>query len=160
MLTIERVKELAKQNYNRGGDVIVECYEDYQIRDLIDNGIDTEKKLLNFFAKQYEIDEEYSKAADYYAYGTTEKDEIKQMLHDDSVSETECKRKCKECAKFFRNPHDLCYLAEMDEVDYDTDACDDFIEYGEDEEYTSATDRDYSPSNPWDAPGMSIKDFI
>lgn len=31
----------------------------------------------------------------------------------------------------------------------------------EDEEYTpSAENGDYSPSNPWDAPGMSIKDFI
>ena len=29
------------------------------------------------------------------------------------------------------------------------------------EEYTpSSTYGDYSPSNPWDAPGMSIKDFI
>ncbi len=29
------------------------------------------------------------------------------------------------------------------------------------EEYTpSATNGDYSPSNPWDAPGMSIHDFI
>ena len=28
-------------------------------------------------------------------------------------------------------------------------------------EYTpSATTRDYSPGNPWDAPGMSISDFI
>ena len=26
--------------------------------------------------------------------------------------------------------------------------------------YTSSTGGDYSPSNPWDAPGMSIKDFI
>lgn len=24
----------------------------------------------------------------------------------------------------------------------------------------SATARDYGPSNPWDAPGMSIRDFI
>ena len=31
----------------------------------------------------------------------------------------------------------------------------------EDEEYIpSSTNGDYSPSNPWDAPGMSIKDFI
>lgn len=27
-------------------------------------------------------------------------------------------------------------------------------------EYTSCTARDYGPSNPWDAPGMSISDFI
>jgi len=32
---------------------------------------------------------------------------------------------------------------------------------GIDEEYTpSSTYGDYSPSNPWGAPGMSIKDFI
>lgn len=31
----------------------------------------------------------------------------------------------------------------------------------EDEEYTpSSTYGDYSPSNPWDAPGMSARDFI
>lgn len=31
----------------------------------------------------------------------------------------------------------------------------------EDEEYVpSAENGDYSPSNPWDAPGMSLKDFI
>ena len=31
----------------------------------------------------------------------------------------------------------------------------------EDEEYIpSAENGDYSPSNPWDAPGMSVKDFI
>ena len=31
----------------------------------------------------------------------------------------------------------------------------------EDDEYCpSSTGRDYSPSNPWDAPGMSIRDFI
>ena len=30
-----------------------------------------------------------------------------------------------------------------------------------DKEYCpSSTNGDYSPSNPWDAPGMSIKDFI
>lgn len=39
-------------------------------------------------------------------------------------------------------------------------------EYGnpsgfDDEYYTpSATARDYGPSNPWDAPGMSVRDFI
>lgn len=31
----------------------------------------------------------------------------------------------------------------------------------DDEEYIpSCSRRDYGPSNPWDAPGMSIKDFI
>ena len=27
-------------------------------------------------------------------------------------------------------------------------------------EVSSCTNGDYSPSNPWDAPGMSVKDFI
>lgn len=31
----------------------------------------------------------------------------------------------------------------------------------EDEEYVPSSENgDYGPSNPWDAPGMSIKDFI
>ena len=38
---------------------------------------------------------------------------------------------------------------------YEEDAFDD-----EDEYCPSSTRGDYSPSNPWDAPGMSIKDFI
>ena len=41
--------------------------------------------------------------------------------------------------------------------------CERYREYkdDDDEEYTpSATHGDYSPSNPWDAPGMSISDFI
>lgn len=31
---------------------------------------------------------------------------------------------------------------------------------GEERRHTSCTEHDYSPSNPWDAPGMSIRDFI
>ena len=30
----------------------------------------------------------------------------------------------------------------------------------EDDYCSSSTAGDYSPSNPWDAPGMSIRDFI
>lgn len=30
----------------------------------------------------------------------------------------------------------------------------------EEQRYTSCTAHDYSPGNPWDAPGMSIRDFI
>ena len=32
--------------------------------------------------------------------------------------------------------------------------------HGESPRYTSCTAGDYGPSNPWDAPGMSIHDFI
>lgn len=80
-ITIERVKELALQYYNKGGDTIVECYEDYQIRDLINvAGVDTEKKLLKFFKNQYEYDEEQRKAALWGAYGTTDEEEIEKIL--------------------------------------------------------------------------------
>ena len=41
------------------------------------------------------------------------------------------------------------------------DSSEGFGDDDDDEYYTpSATARDYSPSNPWDAPGMSIRDFI
>jgi hypothetical protein len=33
-------------------------------------------------------------------------------------------------------------------------------DYEEEEYIPSSTNGDYSPNNPWDAPGMSIKDFI
>ena len=48
----------------------------------------------------------------------------------------------------------LNYMEPLDDESEDWD-------YDEDEFYTpSATRGDYSPSNPWDAPGMSVKDFI
>lgn len=92
MLTIEKVKELARKNYCKGGDIIVECYEDKEIQELIDNGIDTEEKLLKMFRERYEIDEEYRKAALYHAYGTTDEEKIKEMLNigsEDEPMETE-----------------------------------------------------------------------
>ena len=77
---------------------------------------------------------------------------------------SKCKKckKCKDCKRYFREPHDLCYLAETEQVNDETEACERFVQvYDEDEHYTpSATHGDYSPSNPWDAPGMSISDFI
>ena len=38
-------------------------------------------------------------------------------------------------------------------------ACDE-DEFDDEEYIPSSTYRDYGPSNPWDAPGMSVKDFI
>ena len=38
-------------------------------------------------------------------------------------------------------------------------ACDE-DEFDDEEYIPSSTNRDYGPSNPWDAPGMSVKDFI
>ena len=43
---------------------------------------------------------------------------------------------------------------------YLMDIDDDEEDYDDEPHCPSATNGDYSPSNPWDAPGMSIKDFI
>lgn len=42
----------------------------------------------------------------------------------------------------------------------DSDEIPDYIEDSWKEETTSVTNGDYGPGNPWDAPGMSISDFI
>lgn len=47
--------------------------------------------------------------------------------------------------------HDGCEWCQVERV----------VNDAEDEHHMrSSTDGDYSPSNPWDAPGMSISDFI
>lgn len=51
--------------------------------------------------------------------------------------------------------------SEFDELYFIRDGYDSDDDEDIDDEYTpSATRGDYSPSNPWDAPGMSIRDFI
>ena len=50
----------------------------------------------------------------------------------------------------------LSDLAYQIEYEFDIDGV-----RSEDDEYVPSTENgDYSPSNPWDAPGMSIHDFI
>lgn len=105
-LTIERVKELAMKNYEKGGDTIIECYEDKEIQELIDDGIDTEKKLLKFFKDGYEINEEYRKAALWAGYGTTDEEEIARMnssetkLVEETESDYDYYDPCADCAKY------------------------------------------------------------
>ena len=60
-----------------------------------------------------------------------------------------------------------CGLTEQDFIEYGFgDFVEDYFkdfeedEYDDDDYVPSSTNGDYSPSNPWDAPGMSIKDFI
>ena len=69
---------------------------------------------------------------------------------------------CGECKGYFRKTHELCYRAETGEVCRITPACEKFVKAPvEEEEYVpSATNGDYSPSAPWNAPGMSMRDFI
>jgi hypothetical protein len=46
-----------------------------------------------------------------------------------------------------------------DEIEKElSDCC--FDDDGDKEYIPSSTNGDYSPSNPWDAPGMKMKDFI
>lgn len=60
-----------------------------------------------------------------------------------------------------------CSDKELDEWIEALKSPDDVAEFEEELEfleeemrYTSCTEHDYSPSNPWDAPGMSVRDFI
>ena len=71
---------------------------------------------------------------------------------------------CPRCEKTFVPTINISLDDDEDE-DMDLFADDDEDEWEEpdwdDEDYVpSATRGDYSPSHPWDAPGMSIKDFI
>ena len=63
------------------------------------------------------------------------------------------------------NWHDLMWALDADYLDEAIEEVkanlDDVIQdYFENEYIPSAENGDYSPSNPWDAPGMSVKDFI
>ena len=74
----------------------------------------------------------------------------------------------------FNFAHDLCGVVNnIDRTEFPTTDFGLFVprfaeEYEDDEDdddeddyyHPSSTNRDYSPSNPWDAPGMSIHDFI
>lgn len=76
-----------------------------------------------------------------------------------------CKSRCYESWSGI----DMCGIYEMAESEQEeieaAKTCDKYEEGTPDcmngnDYYSSATNGDYSPSNPWDAPGMSIKDFI
>ena len=79
-------------------------------------------------------------------------------------------RKCSDCkhrAFSSWSGIDYCLGYEMETNEYsEAEECKRYEEgepscYDDEEEYTpSATHGDYSPSSPWNAPGMSISDFI
>ena len=54
---------------------------------------------------------------------------------------------------------DLAYLIER-EFDIDGIRSESEYDYDDEEYVPSAENGDYSPSNPWDAPGMRMSDFI
>lgn len=55
-LTVAEVREIALKNYNRGGDAIVECWTDEDIRKWIDNDgtLGELKKLFSTWSDSYE----------------------------------------------------------------------------------------------------------
>ena len=88
-LTIEKVRELAYENFEKGGDGVAECYSDEMIQNLIDSGINTKGKLLKWFKGEYEIDEEHRKAALWAGYGTTDEEEIHKMKETEDDYESD-----------------------------------------------------------------------
>lgn len=76
-----------------------------------------------------------------------------------------CKNRCFESWSGIDN----CFwydraATEQEEIEYASN-CKQYEEgkpscFDEENRYTSATHGDYSPSSPWNAPGMSIHDFI
>lgn len=54
-ITVAEVKRLAMANYNNGGDGVIECYEDKDIQEAIDNGMTTEKDWLLSFGVRDEV---------------------------------------------------------------------------------------------------------
>lgn len=68
--TIEQVKEYAMENYNNGGDGIIECYEDSQIQEILDfcskNDNSVRKYLDGMFydAEQVRLDRQGLEAYD------------------------------------------------------------------------------------------------
>ena len=57
-----------------------------------------------------------------------------------------------------------CMNSQFDFSDGEVDSTDYWVEEDNDEHHyhytSSAENGDYSPSNPWDAPGMKMSDFI
>lgn len=79
-------------------------------------------------------------------------------------------KKCSNCAnrkiEGWMGYPDYCLdyeMADTDEEEIETaEKCSRYVEESEEEERycPSSTGGDYGPGNPWDAPGMSIRDFI
>lgn len=66
---------------------------------------------------------------------------------------------CEYCGREGSEECDNCIVLSLrDDAQEEYDSAEE--EDDEDHYVRSSTCRDYGPSNPWDAPGMSVKDFI
>lgn len=53
------------------------------------------------------------------------------------------------------------YVEQIEKYRYENDEIEEYEDFDNDNEnHLSAENGDYSPSCPWNAPGMSVKDFI
>lgn len=114
-MTVADVKKLAMENYEKGGDVIIECYDDSQIQDML-NAKWGKEDFLKMFKENVDDWNEHQyepMAGDTYNSGYEYYEEEKSSYED-------------------RN------YARLTDDDY------------EEEYIPSATNGDYSPSNPWD----------
>ena len=83
-----------------------------------------------------------------------------------------CVKKCGNCKyRAFNSMFGVDYCIDYEMTETETDeieaasTCPKYEEgtpscFEDDEYCPSSTNGDYGPGNPWDAPGMSIKDFI
>ena len=69
-LTIEKVKEIAMKNYNSGGDVVIECWDDKDIQEFIDGTGEYYEKpgTLESLKNIFEINKEIYDDADPKGY--------------------------------------------------------------------------------------------
>ena len=165
MTTIEDVLAYARKHYNEGGDVIVECWEEKDIQKMLDEGYG-----LDYFQCLMGVWEDEEKSA-MYPDGIPERADAAADLSGDTEP-AESKKSCSTCRfRFYRSwgGWESCLDYEMATSEAECEkAAKDCPKYEEgnpdgwgEEEYTpSASAGDYGPSNPWDAPGMSIRDFI
>ena len=132
-ISYEEFQALGHKYYTKGGDVIVECWDEQAYNEYCEMfGQMTERGALNLIGMYDEVEKEEAAAKKWMS---GEPENGWQSIQDEA--ELMCDL--------------MCGSAEDEE--------DGFLE--DDDEYIpSSTYGDYSPGNPWDAPGMSIRDFI
>lgn len=59
-ITVVEVKKLAQEYYFQGGDGVVECYEDFQIQDEINQGMTTPQDWIESFRTFQEVSRDLS----------------------------------------------------------------------------------------------------
>ena len=163
-LTYNEFMELALKNYSKGGDSYYECWEDYQFNDYVKEfGAITEARALEMFSRNYDIEQDVDNFID-WASGTEkepeEEAETEEPLYDRIYN------KLFDYAETESNYDAIMgHIKEDLSLDEDTfqKVYEDFrleFELWTETKDTGFYEEEYSPSAPWNAPGMKISDFI